>query len=173
MKGDEALPEFSRRYDLRSLPAGPVTLRADEAECAALASRFALVNIHGLEAAVTLEEAGGGKIDVRGRIRAELVQSCAISGEDLPVALDEELAFRFVPETAIEQTEIELEEAELDEIAYSGTAFDLGEAVAQSMALAIDPYAAGPEAERARREAGLSTPEASGPFAKLAALRKD
>ena len=53
-----------------------------------------------------------------------------------------------------------------------GTAFDLGEAVAQSFGLAIDPYAAGPEADSVRREAGIVDEDApSGPFAALAALK--
>ena len=39
---------------------------------------------------------------------------------------------------------------ECDEIGYSGTIFDIGEAVAQSLALAIDPFATGPQAEAAR-----------------------
>jgi hypothetical protein len=68
--------------------------------------------------------------------------------------------------------EIELEESELDEIPYTGTSFDLGEAVAQSLALAIDPYAVGPDAERVRADSGLSDQAAAGPFAALAALKK-
>ena len=60
----------------------------------------------------------------------------------------------------------------LDEIPFEGDTVDLGEAVAQSLALAIDPYAVGPEAERVRQEV-LSDEAASGPFAALAALRKD
>ncbi|QYU69205.1 hypothetical protein J4558_03410 [Leptolyngbya sp. 15MV] len=53
--------------------------------------------------------------------------------------------------------------------------FDLGEAVAQSLGLAIDPYAVGPEAEAARREAGIASDDVpSGPLAEaLRALRKD
>ena len=50
--------------------------------------------------------------------------------------------------------------------------FDLGEAVAQDLALAIDPYAVGPGAERARKEAGLLDEAAAGPFAALEALKK-
>jgi hypothetical protein len=45
--------------------------------------------------------------------------------------------------------------------------------VAQSLSLAVDPYAAGPNAEQARKDAGLGDEAASGPFAALAALKKD
>ena len=165
-------PEFSRMVDLRALPAGEIMLEANADERAALATRFGLVAIEALTATVTLAPRADG-IDAAGRLAAEIVQSCAISGDDLPVTIAEPLAFRFVPERPIDAEEIELAAEELDEIAYQGNAFDLGEAVAQSLALAIDPYATGPEAERVRAEAGLSTPEASGPFAALAALRKD
>ena len=164
--------EFSRELDLRSVPAKPLLLRASPEECAALARRFGLVSIETLTAEVMLG-AEGAEVEANGRLVASIVQSCAISGEDLPVSIDEPLALRFVPERAIEADEVELEEDDLDEIPYSGTTFDLGEAIAQSLALAIDPYACGPNAERVREEAGLSTPEASGPFAALAALKKE
>ena len=96
----------------------------------------------------------------------------AVSGEDLPVRIDEPLALRFVPAAEPEEEELELAESDLDEIPFEGHVFDLGEAVAQSLALAIDPYATGPEAERVRKEAGLSDEAASGPFAALAALKE-
>ena len=52
----------------------------------------------------------------------------------------------------------------------SGTTIDLGEAVAQSVALAIDPFATGPQAEAARK---LLDEGSASPFAALAALKKD
>ena len=58
------------------------------------------------------------------------------------------------------------------EIAFEGDDIDLGEAVAETLGLAIDPYARGPDAEAARRAAGLSDEDApTGPFAALAALK--
>ena len=164
-------PELSRPIDLRQILAKPVKVEASEAERKALARRFALVRIDRLEAEAALE-ADGDAVVAKGRLRAAIVQSCAISGEDLPVTIDEPLALRFVPEEPVTEAEIELDESKLDEIPFAGTAFDLGEAVAQSLALAIDPYAVGPEAERVRKEAGLLDEAASGPFAALAALRK-
>jgi uncharacterized metal-binding protein YceD (DUF177 family) len=164
-------PEFSRPIDRRHLIARPVRLEATADEREALAKRFGLVAIHQLEAEVELM-ADGEAVDAQGRLVARLVQSCAVSGEDLPVAIDEPLVLRFVPEKPLEEEEVELEESELDEIPFTGGVFDLGEAVAQSLSLAIDPYAVGPNAEQARKEAGLSDEAASGPFAALAALKK-
>ena len=164
-------PEFSRPVDCQRLPGGPVALAANATERAALARRFGLVAIGALTADVALA-ADGEAVTASGRLHARIVQSCAVSGEDLPVTIDEPLALRFVPERPVEGDEHELEAGELDEIAFAGERFDLGEAVAQSLALAIDPYATGPAAERVRREAGLQDEAASGPFAALAALRK-
>lgn len=165
-------PEFSRPIDRRHLTARPVRLEAGAEEREALARRFGLVAIHRLEAEVELA-ADGEAVDARGRLSADVVQSCAITGEDLPVTMEEPLTLRFVPEQAVEAEEVELEESDLDEIPFSGDVFDLGEAVAQSLSLAIDPYAVGPNAEQARKDAGLTDQAASGPFAALAALKKD
>lgn len=164
-------PEFSRLVDLRQPLAAPVEIEATADECRALAKRFGLVAIERLGAKVALAP-DGEAVEARGRLRAAVVQSCAVSGEDLAVEIDEPLALRFVPEAPVGAEELELDAGKLDEIPYTGTAFDLGEAVAQSLALAIDPYAVGPEAEKVRREA-LADETASGPFAALAALKKD
>ena len=164
-------PEFSRPVDERQLPTKPVSVAASEAERKALARRFALVAIKSLKATVRLAP-DGEAIKAHGRLSAAIVQSCAISGEDLPVSIEEPLALRFVPERPLEGEEIELAADGLDEIPFEGHTFDLGEAVAQSLALAIDPYAVGPQAERVRKEAGLSDEAASGPFAALAALKE-
>jgi uncharacterized metal-binding protein YceD (DUF177 family) len=165
------VPEFSRPIDIRHLTARPVRLVADETERKALAARFDLVAIKRLEATVSLEADGAG-VMAQGALSADIVQSCAVSGDDLPTMISEPLALRFVPETTAADEEVELSEEELDEIPYAGTAFDLGEAVAQSLALAIDPFAMGPEADAVRKEAGLADEQASGPFAALAALKK-
>lgn len=164
--------EFSRPIDRRHLVARPIRLEATAEERDALAKRFGLVAIHRLEAEMELV-ADGDAVDARGRLGADIVQSCAVSGDDLAVTIDEPLTLRFVPEQAIEEEDIELEESQLDEIPYDGDVFDLGEAVAQSLSLAIDPYAVGPNAEQARKDAGLGDEAASGPFAALAALKKD
>jgi len=165
-------PEFSRMIDRRHISAQPLELVANEAERAALARRFGLVSIDQLASRLHLA-CMDDVVTVQGRLSAQIVQSCAISGEDLPVTIDEPVALRFVPATPIEEEEIELEEQDLDEIGYSGHNFDLGEAVAQTLALSIDPYATGPDADRARKEAGITDEAASGPFAALAALKKN
>lgn len=165
-------PELSRVIDRRQIMEKPVEITATETECAALARRFGLVRIDRLQATVQLT-AKGDRIAAAGTLLADIVQTCAVSGDDLPAHIDAPLAFHFVPEQVIEAEELDVAEEELDDIPYTGTAFDLGEAVAQSLALSIDPYAVGPDADRVRREKGLLEPGAAGPFAALAALKKD
>jgi uncharacterized metal-binding protein YceD (DUF177 family) len=165
-------PEFSRPVDIREADR-PVTLTASEAECAALSERFDIVRIERLEAEVSLERIGN-VVSAAGTLTADIVQACAVSAEDFPVKIREALSFRFVPETQGHRPdeEIELDEGDLDEIEYAGTSFDLGEAVAQSLALAIDPFAVGPNADRARQEGGVLGEGEAGPFAALKGLLK-
>lgn len=161
--------EFSRPFDVRQLDHRAVQLVADEAERKALAKRFDIVRIDRLEAEVVLER-DGEALNAKGTLAADIVQSCAVSAEDLPVAIRETLAFRFVPAGAAHapDEEIELEEDDLDEIEFNGTTVDLGEAVAQSVALAIDPFLTGPDAEAAR---ALLKDEGANPFAALKGLK--
>lgn len=166
--------EFSRVMDVRQVKGKAIRLEASEAERKALATRFALVAVERLEADLILSVSGRA-ISAKGNISAQIVQPCAISGEDLPVTIAEPAIFRFVPETIRMpgDEEIELDADACDEVEYSGTQIDLGEAVAQSLGLAIDPYLAGPQAEAARRRAGLLDEGDAGPFAALKALRKE
>jgi hypothetical protein len=165
--------ELVRIIRLDRLPPKAI-FEANEAERGALARRFGLAAVHALRAEVALTQQADA-VEARGRLVAAFEQRCAISDEPFTNRLEEPIAFRFVPALAIheEDEEIEFASNAPDEIEYDGAAFDLGEAVAQSFGLALDPYAEGPEAERARREAGLSDEAApSGPFAALAALKK-
>ena len=175
-------PEFSRSISLRHIQGHPVELEASDAERQALTKRFAISAVEALSAQVTLDRQGD-RIDAKGSMVADIVQACAVSGEDFPVHIEEAIAVRFVPEGSIHpwlednnEIEIELEKSDLDEVEYTGDALDLGEAVAQTLALAIDPYAEGPDADAMRKKAGIKTDDApSGPLAEAlgAALKKD
>ncbi|OBV11245.1 YceD family protein [Erythrobacter dokdonensis] len=171
--------ELSRMIKTRPLPGAPVVIEADEVERAALAERFGLGAVRSLRAEVSLE-AKPRAIRATGSLRADIMQPCAVSGEDFPVTIEEPIDLRFVEEDARslpedEDAEIELEADDCDEIGYAGDMFDLGEAVAQTLGLAIDPYAEGPNADAARKAAGIVREgEQEGPLAAmLAALKKD
>jgi uncharacterized metal-binding protein YceD (DUF177 family) len=174
MTAELSPPEFSRVVDTRSIRNEPVRLEANEAERAALAKRFGIVAIHSLTAEITLEPVKR-VILAAGTLAAEIIQSCAVSAEDLPVTVAEPLNMRFVPERGPGRPneEVELAAEDLDEMEFSGTQFDLGEAVAQSLALAIDPFLEGPGADEFRRTSGLFGGGPESPFAALANLKKD
>lgn len=160
----------------RPLPAGAVVIEASPEERAALALRFGLGAVESLRADVVLD-AKPRAIRATGRLKAAILQPCAISGEDFPVTIDEPVDLRFIEENqrpAAEGEEIELEADDCDEIGFTGDMFDLGEAVAQTLGLAIDPYAEGPDADAARAAAGIvKEGEQDGPLAALlAGLKK-
>lgn len=165
-------PEFSRLLDVRQVEGKQPHVEANDAERAALAERFNLVRVDSLAADLDLTR-DDRIVEARGRLKARIVQSCAVSAEDLPVSIDEDLFFRFVPESTAHapDEELEISAEDCDEIEYAGTHIDLGEAVAQSLGLAIDPYLTGPHAQAARQAAGIGNPEDQGPFAALKALK--
>lgn len=166
-------PEFSRPVDLGRFGDGERQLEATAQERAALAERLGIVRIDRLEAVVLLAEEKG-RLGVTGSFIADIVQSCAVSGEDLPVHLEEPINIRFVPAGDHDpDEEIELSEDACDEVEYTGNTVDLGEAVAESLALAFNPFLTGPNADAVRKQVGLLDEESSGPFAALAALKKE
>ncbi|MCX7285235.1 MAG: YceD family protein [Novosphingobium sp.] len=171
---DVSPPEFEHIMDLRQIGDEPVVLVPDEAARRRLAGRFGITAIDSMRAQLHLS-VDGQEIEAKGHLDAEIVQMCAVSGEDFPVTISEPIALRFVPPAAPHAPgeEIEITADDCDEIEYEGTSFDLGEAVAQSLALAIDPFAEGPNAEKARAEHQLGGDVASSAFAALAALKKD
>jgi uncharacterized metal-binding protein YceD (DUF177 family) len=166
-------PELSRIHDVRRIGHLDLTVTASEVEREALAKRFALLAVERLKAELTLTREGE-TVGAAGRLTADVVQTCAVTGEPLATAIDEPLLLRFVPaaEDHRPDEEIELDAKDCDEIEFSNGNIDVGEAVAQSLGLAIDPYACGPEAEAARIRHGLLDEESAGPFAALAALKK-
>ena len=165
--------EFERIVKLDRLPAEPLTIEANRAECEALARRFGLPAIQALSAKVALAQIGE-VIEARGQFSASFDQRCAVADEVFANNLEERLAVRFVRSIApgSEEEAIEFTGEDADEIEYDGAAFDLGEAVAQSFGLALDPYATGPNADEVRRAAGIVDEDIpTGPFAALAALK--
>ena len=166
-------PEFSRPVRIDTLGAAPraLSIGANEEERAALARRFGLVGIERLSAEAALTRSGE---DVRavGTLSAAVTQSCVATDRPVPEAVEErfEILFRPQPETAAEE-EIELSESELDVVFYDGASIDLGEAVAETMSLALDPYPRSPEAETALKQAGVKSEEEAAPASPLAGLK--
>lgn len=164
-------PEFSRPFDTGILGRKAVQLIASMDECAALAARFDLVRVEHLTADIVLDRTERG-ISLTGHMDAAWVQSCAVSGEDLPQVANMPIELLYVREESGQPLEeIELESDDCDILPLEGPVIDIGEAVAQSLGLAINPYATGPQAQQARTRAGIMDESAVGAFAGLAALK--
>lgn len=169
-----AAPEFSRPVHIDQLArhAQGVTITAEPAEREALARRFKLLALDRLEADYGLTEENGA-IVARGRVRAELTQSCVASGLPVPERIDTDFLLRFVRETgdAPEGEELEIDSEDCDIIGYDGQVIDMGEAVAETAVLAMTPYPRSQDADRYLREAGVISEEQASPFAALLSLK--
>lgn len=167
-------PEFSRTIGLDTLTGEPrtMTIEADQAERSALARRFSLPAIHRLSAEVSLSRVRD-TVTARGVLNAHVTQSCVATGEDVDAKVEEPFAISFQPPPDLdpEVEEIELGEAELDVVFYQGDMVDVGDAVAETLSLSLDPYPRAPGAEALLKQAGIKSEEEAGPFGALASLR--
>lgn len=147
-------------------------LTADEGERNAIGKRVGLLSLDRLEAHVTLSRTGD-IVRAEGRLLAAADQSCVVTGERVAAHVDEPFAILFTPEphTAGHDEEIELGETDCDTVFYDGAAIDLGGAIADTLALSLDPYPRSAGADAALKEAGVLTEEQASPFAALAALK--
>ena len=151
-----------------------VDLVADEAERLAIADRLDLGPIERLDAHVTLSRTGPA-VRAEGRLAATLEQRCVVTGEPIAAHIDEPFAFLFTPapQHGEPDEEVELGTEDCDVVFYAGSAIDLGGAIADTLALSLDPYPRSASADAALREAGVLTEEQASPFAALAALKKE
>jgi uncharacterized metal-binding protein YceD (DUF177 family) len=148
-------------------------LVADEEERAAVAKRLGLPRIERFEAHACLERTSE-VVRAKGRLLASLEQSCVVTGDPISAHIDEPFALIFMPEPAVDRPdeEIELGAGDLDVIFHDGSTIDLGGALADTLALSLDPYPRSAAAGAALKEAGIMTEEQASPFAVLAALMK-
>jgi uncharacterized metal-binding protein YceD (DUF177 family) len=146
-------------------PAGlDMTVTANAPECAALARRMGLPGVLSLACHFRLRPAPGGGVDAEGKLSAKVRQVCIVSLDEFEAQVAEDFVVRFVPAG----TESENDDPDsVDEIPFGGPVIDLGEATAEQLALALDPYPRKPGAVLS----GETGPERENPFARLAALR--
>ncbi len=137
--------EFSRPVDVARLGAAEARydIAATETERAALAKRFDLVSLDRFEARVTLHRVAGGMVRLSASLAADLVQTDIVTLEPLPSHVEDNFTLLFGPE-ADEATTLD-PNAEVVEPLDDGR-IDIGEAVAQQLSLAINPYPRAPAA---------------------------
>ncbi|MFO0995141.1 MAG: DUF177 domain-containing protein [Alphaproteobacteria bacterium] len=169
-------PEFSRPFDTAEL--GEVAehrvIEATEEECRALADRFGALGIDRLRAELTIAKLGPGLFRLEGRLSASVRQRCVVTLDPLESSIDERVSISYASGDGGGEEGVADDQGDDGPEALHGSVIDLGEAVSQHLALALDPY---PRAPGASLDAVLprssETPEKSAsPFAALAALRK-
>jgi uncharacterized metal-binding protein YceD (DUF177 family) len=168
---DEHFSRTIRAGHIKDAPQEHV-LVADPQTRAELAQRFGLPGIALLRGEFKLQHERSGVIAAQLRMQAKVTQSCVVTLEPFDARIDETSALRFVPASSLPESEgVELDPETLDgpdEIPYSGDMIDLGAALAEQLALALDPYPRKPGAKLPGEY--LDAPE--NPFAVLKAKPK-
>ncbi|MHC8493703.1 YceD family protein [Thalassospira sp. SM2505] len=185
---DKFTPEFSRivKTDEQVSAKEKLLIEANEKERAALAKRFELVSIDSLTAELTISTASNGEVTVRGPMNAEIVQNCVATLEPVPEVIEDTVEVLFSPHVSEEDLPSnpddleDLSEEELmalldqPEPLVDGK-IDVGEVVAQFLAVAMNPY---PRKEDAELPTSVKTEEEAAeekrpnPFAQLAGLKE-
>ena len=166
--------DFAHRLPLNQIRDGErIDLVADERERQLITDRLGLRGLDRLEAHGTIERKGE-IVRVRGRVKASLCQSCVVTDEPVDAHADEAFDIYFLPEpkTDSPEEEVELVESDCDVVFHDGAAIDLGSAIADTLALGLDPYPRSASAEAALKEAGVLSEAEAGPFAALAKLKR-
>ena len=161
-----------------------LAFEANAEERAALARRLDLVSLEALAAQLRFEladEVEGG-IRVTGTIRAELAQRCVVTLEPVPRTLSEPISVLYASlpaEQPAHEVEVLAEDEEAEPLPEDG--IDLGEVVAEHLALLLDPYPRHPDApagplsysanEDGPEKGASDGGDASGPFAALGQLK--
>ncbi|MFZ2869591.1 YceD family protein [Zavarzinia sp.] len=154
MTADTPNYEFSRPLRAESVHVRGRTekLTATPAECAALARRFDIISVESLRAEIELRPHRRDGLALTGRLVADVTQACVVSLEPVPAHV--EVAFERVFEPGAEDPEAGFSVEDLfdpdaedpPEPLIDGIV-DLGEVVAEELALSLDPYPRAPGAE--------------------------
>jgi len=153
----------------------PLVIVADDVERAAIAARFDLVALDRLEASLDLAFDGSDVMNVSGSVSGNVVQRCVATDEPLPARVQTPVDVRYVPldrlEAAENEAEIELGEQDLDIVGYTSGKVDLGEMIADTLYLALNPFPRHPDADAFLKARGVKSEGEAGAFGALAALR--
>lgn len=177
------VPEFSRPFPVDKLPAAGKRLRleATEGECAALCERFSLLSIERLSADLFMEPLDGvSLVRLKGHLVADVIQQCVVTLEPLFAHVDETFSRIYTADdedSCRGGKEIVVEINEIDdsfELIVDGM-IDVGEAMAEHLALSLDPFPRSPQAfehEKEGKNMAIDEKKMNSPFASLSALTK-
>lgn len=167
---DSPAAEFSRQISADQIGVQETTreIVANASERAKLAERFGLLGLERLSAVLQLKRGRGGTVQMRGRFVADVTQACVVTLEPVAAHLEQDFTASFAPGGAADAGEIvvALDDAESPDEIVDGR-IDLGEAVVQQFAVALDPYPRSPAAAEAAVGGDKDDDGRKGPFAAL------
>lgn len=140
----DSVGPFSRPITVTSLPqeGREVRVSATPEERSALKADLGLDDLRRLEARFRLAWAHG-RLNVVGRLTAEITQTCVVTLDPFDSTLDEDVAVEFVEaapprRNATVEQEVEIDPDAPDEIIDGRV--DLGSIASEFLALGLDPY---------------------------------
>lgn len=154
--------EFSRKLAIERIgPAGyDLTVEASAEELAGLATRLHLPAVNALTCRFRLRPGQNDTFVAEGWLDAVVTQTCVVSLDDFQALVSDHFVARLVP-AGSESDDIDPECT--DEIPYRDGIIDLGDATAEQLALALDPWPRKPDASLP----AAATDEPASPFATL------
>jgi len=164
----EVKPEFSRPLPVDRVPreGSDERIAADPDECKALAARLGLPVIQALAAELRVTPWRGGGLKIEGKLMADLEQVSVVSLEPFRQHVEFPILRYFMAAGAAEHDT----DAEIDPIVNAQV--DLGEVVAETLALELDPYPRRPgEAFDETVWVEAPSPAPPSPFAGLTRLK--
>ena len=181
-------PEFSRIVAGDRMEAvETLEIVADGAERAALARRFGLDSLDALTASVTLTKFGDRRrVRLSANFSADVLQSCVVTLEPAPSRIEDSFVLVYDEDAGgpAEAETVVLLKGRISPEPWSGVVIDVGEAVAEHLALALDPYpratgadSSAPGLAPGEGDAGKEGDDPDGefsgsPFKELAKLRR-
>lgn len=149
MKHDEETP-FSYSVKVGHISVNPVEVKiaADADECRALARQWDIREVRSFSAELQVQRWKKDGVRVKGRVKADIVQSCVVTMDPVESQIDEPVDAVFVPEGSKLALHPDVEGGEMlldpdgpdSPELFQGDTIDVGVAAAEYAALAIDPY---------------------------------
>ena len=158
----QAVFEFSRPLQVDRVPklGSHERLTADSKECAALAARVGVPKIHSCGGFLKVSPWRGGGLKITGNLEAEVDQISVVSLETFTEKVNFEVERFFLPQRESQST------SEEDVDVIENGSVDLGEVLAETLALELDPYPRKP-GEVFHDVLESVEPEKVSPFSKL------
>lgn len=150
----------------------PVSLVADEAQRADLASVHGLLSVEAWRADLVVSPWKRNGVRVSGKVQAAITQECVVTLEPLPASISEDVSAIYFPEdskigrlgfNAPGEIHLDAEGPDAPET-FSGDSVDVGALAEEVFAVAIDPYPRKPDAHLDAAENEAGTGDDAGPL---------